>query len=74
MKKLQFLKPLLNFAFIALLITTISRFVLFMMYKDRVISVDNYWEIFPIGLRIDLILICYLSFIPAVLLSFYPIK
>lgn len=74
MKKLQFLKPLLNFAFIALLITTISRFILFLIYKDRVSVVDNYWEIFPIGLRIDLILICYLSFLPAVLVSFLPDK
>ncbi|PXV63380.1 phosphoglycerol transferase MdoB-like AlkP superfamily enzyme [Dysgonomonas alginatilytica] len=74
MKKLQFLKPLLNFVFIALLITTVSRVILFFMYKDRVDIVENYWEIFPIGLRIDLILISYLSFIPAILLFFLPDK
>lgn len=74
MKKLQFLKPLFNFAFIALLITTISRFILFLIYKDRVAVVDNYWEIFPIGLRIDLILISYISFIPTAVLCFIPDK
>lgn len=74
MKKIQFLKPLLNFVFIALLITTVSRFLLFLMYKDRVEGVENYWEIFPIGLRIDLILISYLSFIPVVFLFFLPDK
>ena len=74
MKKLHFLKPLFNFAFIALLITTLSRFVLFLIYKDRVAVVDNYWELFPIGLRIDLILISYLSFIPTVILCFIPDK
>lgn len=74
MKKLQFLKPLLNFVFIALLITTVSRFVLFLIYKDRVDGVDDYWRLFPIGLRIDLILISYLSFIPAVLLFLLPDK
>lgn len=74
MKKLQFLKPLLTFAFMALLITTISRFALFLIYKERVAQVDNWWEIFPIGLRVDLILISYLSFIPALLLCLIPDK
>ncbi len=74
MKKLQFLKPLFNFAFIALLITTISRFVLFLIYKDRVTAVESYWELFPIGLRIDLILISYLSFLPTVFICLMPDK
>lgn len=74
MKKLQFLKPLLNFVFIALLITTVSRIILFFMYKERVDIVENYWEIFPVGLKFDLILISYLSFIPALFLFLVPDK
>ena len=72
MKKLQYLKPLLNFVLIALLINTISRIFLFFCFKERVIETENYFQIFVIGLRFDLIMIAYLSFLPAVLLSLLP--
>ena len=73
MKKLRFLKPILNFLAIGLFITTLSRIVLFFIFKERVVQTPDYWYIFPIGLRMDLILLCYLSFLPAILITFLPI-
>lgn len=70
MKKLRFLKPILNFLAIGLFITTLSRIVLFFIFKERVVQTPDYWYIFPIGLRMDLILLCYLSFLPAILITF----
>lgn len=72
MKKLAHLKPILNFMLIGLCITTLSRFILFLVYKDRVDDTLDYWYIFPIGLRFDMILLCYLSFLPAAILSLVP--
>ena len=69
MKKFQYLKPLLNFVLIALLINTISRIFLFFCFKERVFETENYYQIFFIGLRFDLIVITYLSVLPALLLS-----
>ncbi len=72
MKKIQYLKPLLNFVLIALLINTISRLFLFFCFKERVVETENYYQIFIIGLRFDLIVITYLSVLPALLLSLLP--
>jgi len=72
MKKLSFLKPVFNFIAIGLLITTLSRLFLFFIFKSRVVETPDFWYIFPIGLRMDLILLCYLSFLPAVLITFLP--
>jgi phosphoglycerol transferase MdoB-like AlkP superfamily enzyme len=72
MKKFAFLKPIFNFIAIGLLITTLSRIFLFFLFKERVVETQDYWYIFPIGLRMDLILLCYLSFIPAALITFLP--
>ncbi len=67
-KKLNFLKPIFNFMIIGLIIMTLSRIVLFFLYRDRIDETENYWHIFPIGLRFDLIILCYISFLPAVLI------
>ena len=72
MKKLAFLKPVFNFMAIGLLIMTLSRLFLFFLFKDRVVETQDYWYIFPIGLRMDLILLSYLSFLPAILITFIP--
>ncbi len=74
MRKLAFLKPVLNFILCGLLITTLSRLFLFFLFKDRVVETLDYWYIFPIGLRMDLILLCYMSFLPAILITFLPNK
>ncbi|MGO4866430.1 LTA synthase family protein [Flavobacterium sp. W21_SRS_FM7] len=72
MKKIIFLKPIFNFLFIGLLITTLSRIILFFIFKDRVMQTPDYWMIFPIGLRMDLILLSYISFLPTLLLCVLP--
>lgn len=71
-KKLYFLKPIFNFIIIGLIIMTLSRLLLFILYKDRIDETENFWLIFPIGLRFDLIILCYLSFLPAVLICLLP--
>ena len=72
MKKISYLKPLFNFFFIGLIITTLSRIILFFVFKDRVTLIEDYWKIFTIGLRFDLIMLCYLSVLPASLISLLP--
>ena len=74
MRKFNFLKPVLNFIFVGLLITTLSRLFLFFLFKDRVVETQDFWYVFPIGLRMDLILLCYISFLPALLITFLPNK
>lgn len=72
MKKTDFLKPLLNFFIIGLAITTLSRLFLFLMFRERVVQTQDFWLIFPIGLRMDLIIISYIAFLPALLLCVLP--
>src|SRR5258705_10516682 len=74
MRKFDFLKPVFNFIVFGLLITTLSRLFLFFLFKDRVVETEHFWYIFPIGLRMDLILLCYISFLPAILITFLPNK
>lgn len=74
MGKFAFLKPLLNFIGVGLLITTLSRLILFFIFNDRVTETEHFGYIFPIGLRMDVILLCYLSFLPAVLILLVPDK
>jgi phosphoglycerol transferase MdoB-like AlkP superfamily enzyme len=72
MKKLQFLRPALTFLLIGLAITTLSRFILFLIFHGRVSETENYGYIFPIGLRMDLIVLCYLLFLPVALIALLP--
>ena len=72
MKKAVFLKPLLHFFLIGLSITTLSRILLFLMFKDRVVQTEDFWLIFPIGLRMDLIIMSYIAFLPALLICVLP--
>jgi phosphoglycerol transferase MdoB-like AlkP superfamily enzyme len=72
MRKFAFLKPIFNFIVFGLIITTLSRLFLFFLFKERVVATQDFWYIFPIGLRMDVILLCYMSFLPAVLITFLP--
>lgn len=72
MKKVQHLKPLLHFFLIGLIINSLSRIILFFIFKDRVMETENYIQLFLIGLRFDIILLSYLSFLPFVLITFLP--
>ena len=72
MKNLRYLKPIFSFFLIGLCITTISRIILFFIFKERVIENPNYGQLFLIGLRFDLILMSYIAFLPTVLISLLP--
>jgi phosphoglycerol transferase MdoB-like AlkP superfamily enzyme len=72
MKNLRYLKPIFSFFLIGLAFTTINRVILFFIFKERVIENENYWQLFTIGLRFDLILLCYIAFLPTLLISFLP--
>lgn len=74
MKKTAHLRPIINFLLLGLCITTLSRIVLFFLFKERVVATENYGYLFPIGLRMDLILLCYISLLPVVLISVFPEK
>lgn len=72
MKKLQFLKPILNFYIVGLSILSISRLVLVLLFNERVIEVDGFWELFFIGIRFDIIMLSYLAVLPATLIGVLP--
>ncbi|WCO02757.1 LTA synthase family protein [Psychroserpens ponticola] len=72
MKKILFLKPVFMFFLLGIIITTCSRFILFIWFSERVTEIENYWLIFPIGLRIDVILLSYIAVLPTVLILLLP--
>lgn len=67
-----FLRPLFVFFISGLIILTLSRLTLFFLHKDRLIEVEDYMLMFSLGLRIDIILMSYLSFLPLLLVTFMP--
>jgi len=68
MRKLEFLKPIINFHLIGVLITTLSRFILFLAFLPRITDTESYGLLFPIGLRIDIILLSYMAALSTVLI------
>ncbi|TRW22172.1 sulfatase-like hydrolase/transferase [Flavobacterium zepuense] len=74
MKRLWYLKSVFNFIVIGLIITTLSRIILFSIFSSRILDTPQYWKVFPIGIRFDLILLCYLSFLPFAIITFVPAR
>lgn len=74
MKRIEYLRPVINFLIIALLVTTLSRFLLLFLFSSRITATPDYACIFPIGLRMDIILLCYLAALPVFLISILPNK
>ncbi len=72
MKKFLLLKPIFWFFIIGIGITTISRLLLLLIFTSRVTIVENYWLLFPIGLRIDVILLSYIALLPTLLILLLP--
>lgn len=72
MKKIGYLKPIVVFFCLGIVITTLSRFFLFFTFYERIVETENYWKIFLIGLRFDSILLSYLSFLPLLIITFAP--
>lgn len=73
-QKISYLKPLFYFMLTGLLIMTLSRLALFFIFYERIQEVSNYWKIFTLGLRFDLIVMCYLSFLPMLIITIVPNK
>lgn len=71
MHRIAFLKPAVSFLLIFLSITTLSRLILFFIFSSRVSETPNFWYLFPIGLRSDLILASYLLILPVLLLMIF---
>ncbi len=72
MKKITILKPIIKFIVTTLLILTASRIILIGVYHERVFAVADWHRILTLGVRMDLILIAYFSFLPTVLLLLLP--
>jgi len=72
MKNLSFIRPIINFYLVGLVIITLSRFLLFLFFYDRITETENFLRLFPIGLRIDLILLSYIAILPTFFVVFLP--
>jgi len=72
MGKIKFLKPIMLFFSIGIIITTCSRLILLALFSSRIMVTENYWLIFPIGLRMDIILLSYIATIPTLLIVLLP--
>ena len=72
MKNLRFLKPIISYFGVGLTITTLSRILLFLIFKERVVENENFSQLFSIGLRFDIILLSYTAFVPTLLILVLP--
>jgi len=72
MKRITFLKPILNFYLLSLIILTLSRLLLLVFFYNRVIETEGFLKLFPNGLRMDIIMISYMAVLPTLLILFLP--
>ncbi len=72
MKHLAILKPLIKFIVTTLTLLTLSRILLIGVYHERVFAIDDWYRLLTLGVRMDLILIAYFSFLPMLLLLLLP--
>jgi len=72
MKNFKYLKPILNFYLVGLLILSVSRLLLVFMFSGRVFETEGFWKLFFIGLRFDIIMLSYMAVLPMALLTFLP--
>ncbi len=72
MKIFAILTPLIRFILTILVLLTLSRIVLVGIYHERVFVIADWYRIFTLGIRMDLILIAYFSFLPSLLLFLLP--
>ncbi len=57
---------------IGLLLFSSFRVVLTLVHLDRLQETENYFKLFPVGLRMDVILLSYLAILPTALLLLVP--
>ncbi len=72
MKNIKFLKPIVNFYLIGLIILSVSRFLLVLLFSNRVFEIESFWKLFFIGLRFDIIMLSYMALLPTALITFLP--
>lgn len=72
MKRIRFLKPVINFYLIGLIILSVSRILLTIAFNGRVLETDKFWLMFPIGVRFDIIMLSYLAVLPTLLIVLLP--
>ncbi len=72
LKKIQFLTPIFKFFVVGLSITTVSRVILMLLFWDRVSTTPNFWYLFPIGIRMDIIILTYIAVLPTLCIVFLP--
>lgn len=68
------LLPLLTFLLVNLLIIFSFRLGFFVSYYHRIVETEDLYKIFMLGLRMDVLIISYILFIPTVLLFLLPSK
>ncbi|ANE53420.1 hypothetical protein SY85_10640 [Flavisolibacter tropicus] len=66
------LSPLLLFLTLSLSLFLVSRLLLSFAYWDRIIQEPHFYLMYLIGIRMDLILICYYLFLPALFFLLLP--
>ncbi|MDE5424367.1 LTA synthase family protein [Ancylomarina sp. DW003] len=66
------LAPLLSFLFISIALFFTSRLVYSFIYWERITLEPQFWKLFIVGLRIDLILICYYTSLPLLAFLIVP--
>jgi phosphoglycerol transferase MdoB-like AlkP superfamily enzyme len=66
------LAPLLFFIVSALVLFFLSRLALNLIYWDRVIQDPKFYKLYIIGVRMDMIVICYFLFLPAIFFLLLP--
>jgi phosphoglycerol transferase MdoB-like AlkP superfamily enzyme len=62
--QLKSIRPIVLFGLLSLLIFALFRVIFTAIYWERVVLEPQFWKTFFIGMRIDLILICYYSSLP----------
>ncbi|MCT4674206.1 MAG: LTA synthase family protein [Prolixibacteraceae bacterium] len=70
--KTRSISPAVVMALLALSITTVFRLAFMLIYWDRISMEPQLWKILLLGLRIDLIPICYFSILPILIFICVP--
>ncbi len=68
------MRPLVAFFLLGVVFLTLARLLLVIWTWDRVNAVGGFWVVFGYGVRMDVLVLCYLLFIPAVLALCMPLR
>jgi len=74
MKQLNYIKPIFNFYLIGLLLLSVSRGLLVLLFNTRVFETESFALLFLIGIRFDIIMLSYIAALPVVLILITPYR